>query len=58
MSILDFIASLDVEEKSQAKDGRSKRAESQTSANLLHQSQSHDKGKGKAKQNQNNNKIK
>jgi hypothetical protein len=58
MSILDFTTSLDVEEKSRAKDGRSKRAEAPTSANLLHQSQSHGKGKGKAKQNQNNNNTK
>jgi hypothetical protein len=37
MSILDLIASLDVEEKAQAKDGQSKGAEGQTSANLMHQ---------------------
>jgi hypothetical protein len=60
MSILDLIASLDVEEKAQAKDGRSKGAEGQTSANMVHQPQSHGKGKSKgkgkdkAKQNQNN----
>jgi hypothetical protein len=38
MSISDLIASLDVEEKARAKDGRSKGAESQTSANMVHQS--------------------
>jgi hypothetical protein len=37
MSILDLITSLDVEEKAQAKDGQSKGAEGQTSANLMHQ---------------------
>jgi hypothetical protein len=36
MSILDFITSLDIEEKVQAKDGRSKGAEGQTSANMVH----------------------
>jgi hypothetical protein len=36
MSILDLIASLDVEEKARAKDGRSKGAEGQTSANMVH----------------------
>jgi hypothetical protein len=36
MSILDFITSLDVEEKVRAKDGRSKGAEGQTSANMVH----------------------
>jgi hypothetical protein len=36
MSILDLIASLDVEEKAQAKDGRSKGAEGQTIANMVH----------------------
>jgi hypothetical protein len=51
MSISDLIASLDVEEKAQAKDGRSKVAEGQTSANMVHQPQSHGKGKGEAKQN-------
>jgi hypothetical protein len=50
--------SLDVGEKARTKDGRSKRAEGQTSANMVHQPQSHDKGKDKAKQNQNNNKPK
>jgi hypothetical protein len=49
MSILDLIASLDVEEKAQTKDRRPKGAEGQTSANMVHQPQSHDKGKGKAK---------
>jgi hypothetical protein len=58
MSISNLIASLDVEEKARAKDRRSKGAEGQTSANLVHQSQSHGKGKGKAKKNQNNNKPK
>jgi hypothetical protein len=58
MSILDLIASLDVEEKAQAKDEPSKGDEGQTSANLVHQAQSHGKGKDKAKQNQNNNKTK
>jgi hypothetical protein len=58
MSISDLIASLDVKEKAQAKDGRSKGAEGQTSVNMVHQSQTHDKGKGKAKQNQNNSKPK
>jgi hypothetical protein len=56
MSISNLIASLDVEEKAWANDGRSKEVEGQTSANMVHQSQSHEKGKGKAKQNQNNNK--
>jgi hypothetical protein len=51
MSISDLITSLDVEEKAQAKDGRSKGAEGQTSANMVHQPQSHGKGKGEAKQN-------
>jgi hypothetical protein len=37
MSILDLITSLDVEEKAQAKDGQSKGAGGQTSANLMHQ---------------------
>jgi hypothetical protein len=58
MSISDLITSLDVEEKAQAKDGQSKEAEGQTSANIVHQPQSHGKGKGKAKQNQNNSKAK
>jgi hypothetical protein len=47
MSILDLIASLDVEEKARAKDGCSKGAEAQTSANMVHRSQSHAKGKDK-----------
>jgi hypothetical protein len=51
MSISDLITSLDVEDKAQTKDGRSKGAEGQTSANMVHQPQSHGKGKGKAKQN-------
>jgi hypothetical protein len=58
MSISDLIASLDVEKKAQAKDRRSKGAEGQTSANMIHQQQTHGKGKGKAKQNRNNNKSK
>jgi hypothetical protein len=58
MSISNLITSLDVEEKAQAKNGRSKGPKGQTSANMVHQSQSHGKGKGKAKQNQNNNKPK
>jgi hypothetical protein len=58
MYILDLIPSLDVEEKARAKDGRSKGAEGQTSANMVHQQQIHGKGKGKAKQNQNNYKPK
>jgi hypothetical protein len=37
MSISDLIASLDVEEKARANDGRSKGAEGQTSANMVHQ---------------------
>jgi hypothetical protein len=49
-----LIASLDVEEKARAKDERSKGAEGQTSANMVHQSQTHGKGKGKANHNQNN----
>jgi hypothetical protein len=56
MSISDLIVSLDVEEKAWIKDGRSKRVEGQTSANMVHQPQSHVKGKGK--QNKNNNKSK
>jgi hypothetical protein len=55
MSILDLIASLDVEEKAWAKDRRSKGAKGQTSANMVHQLQSYGKSNGKAKQNQNNN---
>jgi hypothetical protein len=43
----DLIASLDVEEKVRAKDGRSKAAEGQTSANMIQKS--HGKGKGKGK---------
>jgi hypothetical protein len=58
MSILDLIASLDVEEKARAKDEWSKEAEGQTNANMVHQPQTHGKGKGKAKQNQNNSKPK
>jgi hypothetical protein len=37
ISILDLIASLDVEEKAQAKDGHSKGVEGQTSVNMVHQ---------------------
>jgi hypothetical protein len=37
MSISDLIASLDVEEKAQVKDERSKGAEGQTNANMVHQ---------------------
>jgi hypothetical protein len=48
MSISDLIASLDVEEKAWAKDGRSKGAKGETSANMMHQQPSH--GKGNAKQ--------
>jgi hypothetical protein len=51
MFISDLITSLDVEEKTWAKDERSKGAEAQTSANLVHQPQS----KGKGKQNKKNN---
>jgi hypothetical protein len=58
ISISDLIASLDIEEKARAKDERSKGAEGQTSANMVHQPQSHGKGRGKAKQNQNNSKPK
>jgi hypothetical protein len=39
MSISDLIISLDVEEKAQAKEGRSKGADGQTSANMVHQPQ-------------------
>jgi hypothetical protein len=39
MSILDLITSLDVEEKARAKEGRSKGADGQTSANMVHQPQ-------------------
>jgi acyl-CoA hydrolase len=49
-----LIASIDVEQKARAKDGRSKGVEGQTSANMVHQAQSHGKVKGKVKQNQNN----
>jgi hypothetical protein len=58
MSISNLIASLDVEEKTQIKDERSKGAKGQTSANMVHEPQSHGRGKGKVKQNQNNNKLK
>jgi hypothetical protein len=44
-----LIDSLDIEEKARAKDGRSKGAKGQTSANMVHQPQSHGKGKGKTK---------
>jgi hypothetical protein len=47
MSISNLIASLDVEEKVGAKDERSKEVEGQTSANMVHQLQSHDKAKTK-----------
>jgi hypothetical protein len=47
ISVSNLIASLDVEEKAQAKDGRSKAAEGQTSANMVQKS--HGKGKGKGK---------
>jgi hypothetical protein len=47
MSISDLITSLDVEEKARAKDRRSKGAEGQTSANMVHQQQTHGKGKAK-----------
>jgi hypothetical protein len=56
MSLSDLIASLDIEEKAQAKDGQSKGVEGQTSANMMHQPQSY--GKGKGKKNKNNNKPK
>jgi hypothetical protein len=39
MSISDLITSLDVEEKARAKEGRSKGADGQTSANMVHQPQ-------------------
>jgi hypothetical protein len=51
MSISDLISSLDVEEKAQTKDRRSKGAEGQTNVNMVHQPRAHGKGKGKAKQN-------
>jgi hypothetical protein len=51
MSISYLIVSLNVEEKAQIKDGQSKEVEGQTSANMVHQLQSH--GKGKDKQNKN-----
>jgi hypothetical protein len=54
MSISNLIASLDVEEKAQAKDERSKGTEGQTSANIVYQPH----GKDKAKKNQNNNTTK
>jgi hypothetical protein len=47
ISVSDLIASLDVEEKARAKDGRSKASEGQTSANMVQKS--HGKGKGKGK---------
>ncbi|XP_025823852.1 uncharacterized protein LOC112899560 isoform X1 [Panicum hallii] len=47
ISVSDLIASLDIEEKARAKDGRSKAAEGHTSANIVQKSQ--DKGKGKGK---------
>jgi hypothetical protein len=47
MSISNLIASLDVDEKVGAKDERSKEVEGQTSANMVHQLQSHDKAKTK-----------
>jgi hypothetical protein len=49
MSISNLIISLDVEEKTRAKDRRFKGADSQTSANMVHQPQSHGKGKDKDK---------
>jgi hypothetical protein len=58
MSISDLIVSIDIEEKARAKDKRSKGAEGRTSANMVHQQQTHGKGKGKTKQNQNNSKPK
>jgi hypothetical protein len=54
MSISNLVASLDVEEKAQTKDGQSKWVEGQNSANMVHHLQSH--GKGKGKHNKNNNK--
>jgi hypothetical protein len=56
ISISDLIASLDIEEKAQAKDGRSKGVAGQISANMVHQPQPH--GNDKDKQNKNNNKSK
>jgi hypothetical protein len=47
ISVSDLIASLDVEEKARAKDGRSKSAKGQTSANMVQKSHSKGKGKGK-----------
>jgi hypothetical protein len=47
ISVSDLIASLDVEEKARAKDGRSKAAQGQTIANMVQKS--HGKGKGKGK---------
>jgi hypothetical protein len=58
MSISDLKTSIDIEENARANYGRSKGAKGQTSANMVHQPQTHDKGKGKAKQNQNNTKPK
>jgi hypothetical protein len=49
MSISDLIASLFVEEKARANDERSKGADGQTSATMVHQPQSHGKGKEKIK---------
>jgi hypothetical protein len=43
MSISDLIASLAVKEKAWAKDGRSKGVEGQTSANIVHEPQTHGK---------------
>jgi hypothetical protein len=47
ISVSDLIVSLDVEEKARVKDGRSKAAEGQTSANMVQKSHSKGKGKGK-----------
>jgi hypothetical protein len=47
MSVSDLNASFDVEEKGWAKDRRSKEAYGQTSANMVHQLQSHGNDKGK-----------
>ena len=52
ISVSDVIASLDVEEKARAKDGRLKAAEGQTTANMVHQPHGHGNGgKGKGKNN-------
>ncbi|KAK8458141.1 hypothetical protein SEVIR_3G316245v4 [Setaria viridis] len=52
ISVSDLIASLDVEEKAWAKDGRSKAIEGQTSANMAYQSHHNGNGgKGKGKNN-------